>query len=130
MNYLIGDFAIRIKNSLLARRKKVLLPYSKLNKEVGLVLQKEGLLKSIKEEVVDGKNILVGEIVFQKRNTQFIDISIVSKPSLRVYLSLNEIKNRERKKITKLILSTNSGIMTGKEAVQKGVGGELLFELF
>lgn len=129
MNYLIGDFIIRIKNSILARRKNVTLPYSKLNKEVGFVLQKEGLLKDVKEEIIEGKKVLTSEIIFQKNQTQFNDVVIISKPSLRVYLSLREINKRARKGVSRLILSTNSGVMTGKEAVKKGVGGELLFEL-
>jgi small subunit ribosomal protein S8 len=130
MNYLISDFVTRIKNAVLAKRKKVTLPYSRMVSAVGRVLVKEGFLKDLKVEDEEGKKSLVAEIVYEKRIPVFSDVLIVSKPSLRVYIRRTEIKSAERKGMHKLILSTNKGIMTGKEAGKLGLGGELLFEIW
>lgn len=130
MNHPISDFIIRIKNSTLAKRRDVILPFSNINKEIGKVLVKEGFLESIKETEKDGKKELIAVIRYENRIPVLNDISIISKPSLRVYApskKLSEIEKRGRKKV---ILSTNQGVMTAREAKQKGVGGEILFAVW
>ncbi len=67
MNHLVSDFIIRVKNSAIAKRKEVVLPYSKINKEIGRVLVKEGFLENIKEEEVEGKKQLRAVIRYQNR---------------------------------------------------------------
>lgn len=130
MNYTVGDFAIRIKNSVLARRRKVKFPYTKLTKNLAKLLSKERYLTNVKEEESDGKRILTAEITFQKRSAVFTDITIISKPSLRVYASKEELAKKLQKGIGIMVVSTNSGLMTGKEAIKKGLGGEILFAIW
>lgn len=129
-NYTVGDFVTRIKNAVLARRKKIVFPYGRYVKDVANLLVKQGYLKSVKEEEVDGKKALVVEPVFDKRTAVFTDVKIISKPSLRVYANAVQLGAAQRKSLGNIVVSTNQGLMMGKEAFKKGLGGELLFEIW
>lgn len=130
MNYQVADFIIRIKNAALAKRRTILVPYSKMSKAIASILVQEHFLEEVKEEKKDGGTFLFVKIAYDRRSPVLTDVALVSKPSLRVYIKPQDIKQRERKGLNTLIISTNIGIMTGKEAFQKEVGGELLFEIW
>ena len=130
MNHSVSDFLIRIKNASLARRREVLLPYSNINKEIGKVLQKEGFLEEVKEIKDGSSRSLRVVIAYEKRIPVFSDVIIVSKPSLRVYKPSKAINKIERRGRHKVVLSTSQGIMSGYDAKKKGVGGEILFEIW
>lgn len=130
MNHSVSDFLIRIKNASLARRREVILPYSNINKEIGKVLQKEGFLEEVKEIKDGSSRSLRVVIAYEKRIPVFSDVIIVSKPSLRVYKPSKAINKIERRGRHKVVLSTSQGIMSGYDAKKKGVGGEILFEIW
>lgn len=129
MNYQVSDLLIRIKNACLAKRKKTTLPYSRINKSIGKLLVKENFLEDLKEEIKDGKKVLVAQIRYERRSPVLNDVLIISKPSLRVYVSTKNISKTQRG-LGVSVLSTNKGIMTGREAKKIGVGGELLFKIW
>ncbi|HSX09218.1 MAG TPA: 30S ribosomal protein S8 [Candidatus Saccharimonadales bacterium] len=129
MNYVIGDFVIQLKNAALAHRKEVVAPYANISKAVAQVLKKEGFVDSISEEEVDGKKMLSVALRYQRRRPAITNIDLVSKPSLRTYVASNEIA-RKQGRATTAVLSTNAGILTGNDAIKKGVGGELLFKIW
>ena len=129
MNYSIGDFIIRLKNAALARRQEVVMPYTRVNLAIGKVLVKEGFLTSIKTETRDGHKMLATSLRYERRRPVLSDVAVVSKPSLRKYVESKEILAHQGRSIT-AVLSTNQGIMTGREAHKKGVGGELLFKIW
>lgn len=128
--YKIADFVIGIKNAAKARRREVILPYSKINKEIGQVLVREKFLEYIKEEVRDNKKILFARVGYYRRSPMLTDVSIVSKPSLRVYTSAGDINKIGKRGLNTAVLSTSKGVMTGKEARKLGIGGELLFKIW
>lgn len=130
MNYLVADIIIRIKNASLARRRSVVLPYSKLAKEIVTVLVKQGFLTEVKEEKDGNKKSLKAGVAYNKRTPVLTDVLLFSKPSLRVYTAVKDIIKTAKRGRGIAILSTNKGIMTGKEAFKKGVGGELLFKIW
>jgi small subunit ribosomal protein S8 len=130
MNYLVADFIIRIKNASLARRKQVIMPYSNINKAIAKTLVKAGLLADIKESEVDGKKKLIAGLRYENRRPVVSDVVIVSKPSLRVYVNATKVREQAGKDAMTSVFSTNAGVMTGKEAAKKGVGGELLFRVW
>lgn len=129
MNYPVADFIIRIKNAASARRKEVILPYSKLIVAICKVLKKEGFLNEVSEKVVDGKKSVSVQVAYFRRVPVVTDVKIVSKPSLRVYVASADLIARSRKAFKVTILSTSKGIMTGREAQKEGLGGEVLFEI-
>lgn len=128
--YQVADFIIRLKNAAAARRREVVLPYSKLNKAIGTVLVKQHILESIKEETKDGKKDLIGSIVFEKRHAVFTDVIVISKPSLRVYASADDKVGLMGRGLGITVVSTSQGVMTGRDAFKKGVGGEVLFKIW
>lgn len=129
MNYVIGDFVIQLKNASLARKKTVVAPYANLSKAVAKVLKKEGFLEEVTEEVVDGHKVLQVALRYARRRPVITNVDLVSKPSLRTYVNASEIA-RNQGRATTAIISTNIGVLTGKEAIKKGVGGELLFKIW
>ena len=124
MNYLVADLVIRIKNSALSKRKETVLPFSNINKEICKVLVKEGFLESVKEKEVDGKKQLDVVIRYEKRIPVLTDVTIISKPSLRVYATVKKIPEIEKRGRRKIVVSTNQGVMTSQDA-RKKVGNVL-----
>ena len=130
MNHSVSDFIIRIKNASLARRKSVVLPYSRLNKAIGNVLVTEKFLDDIQEEETDKKKVLTAVIRYERRTPVLTDVIIFSKPSLRIYSEAKNIQTVVKRGRGIAILSTSSGVMTAKDAQKKGVGGEVLFKIW
>lgn len=129
MNYTIGDFIIQLKNAALTRKKEVVMPYANIKQAVAKVLIKEGFLESVKTETIDGHKMLIVALRYSRRKPTLTDVKLVSKPSLRVYIESKEIISKQGRSET-AIISTNMGVLTGKEAIKKGVGGELLFKVW
>lgn len=129
MNYTIGDFVIQLKNAALARKKELYVPYSNIQKAIAKVLVKEGFLEDVKEEEIEGKKLLYVKLRYQRRRPTVTDIALISKPSLRVYIGSDEIAKKQGQAKT-VVLSTNMGLITGRDAIKKKVGGELLFKIW
>lgn len=123
------DYIVAIKNAVLGKRRQVNLPFSNLNEEISKVLKKEGFLEDYKEEKEGNKKIISAKIMYNKRTPRFIDMFIISKPSLRKYIGAKNIKDIEKRGKRTLVISTSQGVMTGKEAIKKGIGGEILFAI-
>lgn len=127
------DFVIRIKNAVKAQRREFSMPFSKLNLEVGKVLVKEGFLEEVKEVKKDDKTkikTLKIKIAYDRRIPRFNDVSIISKPSLKKYVGSNQIKDIEKRGKRILVISTSQGVMVGREAQKKNLGGEILFAVW
>mgnify|MGYP001573517771 CR=1 FL=1 len=127
MNHTISDMIIRIKNAARARRKLVYLPQSNVSRAIAQVLIKERFLSDIKDDVIDGRNMLVAEIRYNNNAPLLTDVKVISKPSLRVYKDHREVRGRG---VGMTVVSTSKGVMTGKEAAEKGLGGEILFSIW
>lgn len=129
MNYTIGDFVIQLKNAALTRKKELVTPFANIKQAVAKVLVKEGFLDSVKTETIDGRKMLVVALRYARRKPALTDVKLISKPSLRVYIESKEVSSKQGRAET-AIISTNLGVLTGKEAIKKGVGGELLFKVW
>lgn len=130
MIHRISDLIIRIKNAARAKRKEVVLTDLKINKAVCKVLVREGFLESFDSQTKDGKKVLVAKIRYEKREPVLIDVLVVSKPSLRKYATVRRIPGIQKKGRHTIVLSTNKGIMTGRDAMKKNMGGEVLFRIW
>lgn len=124
INYPIGDFLIRLKNASIAGHKEVPSVKSKLILAVSECLKKEGYLDSVTE---NDHNIVVG-LAFRRKEPVLMDVKIVSKPGLRVYMGAEDVEKKKGPSI--LILSTSKGIMTAKNAIKLKIGGELIAEVY
>lgn len=129
-NYQVSDTIIRIKNAAAAKRKKTFLPYSKMNKAIARILVKEQFLSGVTEEEQEGRKVLVVAIAYNKRVPMMTDVSVVSKPSLRVYSKAKKLAKKKRNGTGTTIVSTSQGIMTEEQAAKKAIGGEMLFRIW
>lgn len=129
VNDAIGDMLIQIKNASLARRARIELPYSRVKAQVAKILAEEGYVDSIKEAGELPRKTLQITIKYQEGVPVLTNLRRKSKPGLRVYIGKDKIPVVVGG-MGIAILSTPQGIMTGKEAKKRGVGGELLCEVW
>lgn len=121
----IGDMLIQIKNATLARKNEIELPYSKLKKALGDILTREGYLTSVSKVGKDPKAALKINIA----PSSITDVRRISKPGLRTYVNKHSIPT-VLGGMGVAILSTPAGLMTGKEAKKRGIGGELMCKIW
>ncbi|MCX8008446.1 MAG: 30S ribosomal protein S8, partial [Patescibacteria group bacterium] len=118
----IADMLIRIKNASIARKSRIIVPYSKIKEQIAMIMYREGYLQSV-EKNQEGRPCLIISLKYEKKRPVITEIRRESKPGLRRYVSVNNIPS-VLGGIGISILSTSRGIMTGKEAKQQGIGGE------
>jgi len=124
----IIDLIIRIKNGYMAKKENVVSPYSKFKETL---LKKLVDLKFVKEYKVEGevkKTILI-TLIYEKGEPALTDVQIISRPGRRFYVSYRNLKSI-MSGFGHSILSTPGGIITNREARQKKLGGELLFNIW
>ena len=122
----VADLLTRVRNANSAHHDTVSLPSSKLKTHIAEILQKEGFIAGF--EVADarvGQTLTITLKYGPNRERSIAGIKRVSKPGLRVYAKSTEIP-RVLGGLGVAILSTSSGLLTDREANQKGVGGEVL----
>lgn len=123
----IADMLTRIRNANLAKNKIAKVPATKITRSIARILQEEGLIESIREELKNGFILLILTLKYsEKENKPSIEhIQRVSKPGLRVYSGAKKMP-RILGGFGTLIVSTSRGLMTDQQARKEGVGGELL----
>ena len=126
----IADMLTRVRNALAARHPKVDVPASRLKAEIARILKEEGYISNFKATDEEGKKILRLYLKYGPNNEVVINnITRVSRPGCRVYVGHNEIR-RVLGGLGINILTTPKGVMTGRQARKKGVGGEILCEIY
>jgi small subunit ribosomal protein S8 len=121
----ISDMLIRIKNAYMARKKDVVVRFSKMNESLAQVLLENKYITNV-EKVTDGKHpALKLTLNYIDDQPAMTEVKRVSKPGRRIYVSSGEIPV-VLKGFGINILSTSKGVMTGNAAREKNVGGELL----
>jgi small subunit ribosomal protein S8 len=125
----IGDMLIQIKNAALIGRAQIMLPHSKMKKAVADILVHEGYLTAAATEGEEQRKKLKLTLAYSGKSAMLTDVKRVSKPGRRTYVPKAAIRSVVGG-LGIAILSTSSGIMTDKEARKKGIGGELLCEIW
>ena len=122
----IADMLTRIRNAIMVRHDSVLIPASRMKLAISRILKEEGFIDDY--EVVRGKPLRVIKVHLKYRDRNqpvLIGLERISKPGLRVYVQKREIP-RIYGGLGITILSTAEGVMTGRQAWRRGIGGELL----
>jgi small subunit ribosomal protein S8 len=121
----IADMLTRIRNAIMASHESVLVPSSKIKLSIVKILKEEGFID--RYEVLKGKPQPMMKIHLKYTDDQpaILGLERVSKPSLRVYVERHEVP-RVYGGLGIAILSTSKGVMTGQEAWQQRLGGEIL----
>ena len=122
----IADMLTRLRNANRAQHDSVSMPYSKLKSHIAEILQAEGYIASWKVEDAEvGKTLTINLKYGPNRERSIAGIRRVSKPGLRVYAKSTNLP-RVLNGLGIAIISTSSGLLTDKQAANKGVGGEVL----
>jgi len=125
----IADMLTRLRNANSAYHDAVSMPYSKLKAGVADILQQEGYITSYAvdepAEGAVGKSLTVTLKYGQNRERSIAGIRRISKPGLRVYAKANGLP-KVLGGLGIAIISTSQGLLTDRQANQKGVGGEVL----
>jgi small subunit ribosomal protein S8 len=130
MNDPIADFLTRIRNATLARHEHADIPLSRLKEDLARVLKAEGY---VADYTVAGEGPRATIRVYLRytpeRAPVLQGLRRVSKPSLRVYAKCSDLRP-VRSGLGISIVSTSRGVMTGKQARQSRLGGEVLCEVW
>jgi len=126
----IADMLSRLRNATIARHNRVDIPLSRLKVEIARILENEGYIQGFK--VLDpqpGDRPQAQLRMFLKygpRGERVITgVERVSRPGRRVYFGRDDVPEVLAGLGTS-ILTTSRGVMTGRQAVKAGVGGEVL----
>lgn len=126
----LGDMLTRIRNAVGRKKTKVSTPASKLRARVLDVLQAEGYIRGYTQsEFENGKAEIEIELKYYEGVPVIREITRVSKPGRRVYVSVKSIP-QVANGLGISILSTPKGVMADHEAREQNVGGELLCRIF
>ncbi len=125
----ISDFLTRIRNAAAAGQQECFVPFSKMKSELSRILQEEGYLWSYEMDTSAAHPRIKLKIKYQGKAPVVRNLTRISKPGLRKYVSVDEIP-RVLGGLGISILSTSRGIMTGARAKKAKVGGELLAQVW
>ncbi|MGF1655620.1 MAG: 30S ribosomal protein S8 [Verrucomicrobiales bacterium] len=121
----IADFLTRLRNASMARKDTVRVPFSKMKREIAEILHKEGYVDDVSLDTSETHPVLIVKTRFVEKTPALTGLKRVSRPGLRRYVGSQEIP-RVLGGMGIAILSTSKGLMTGREAKNNKLGGELL----
>jgi small subunit ribosomal protein S8 len=127
----IADMLARIRNAVSAKHTRVDMPTSRLKAEIARILQSEGYIQGFKllDETNGGSGVVKTLRLFLKYGPHgeklITGIERISRPGRRVYFGRDDVPE-VLAGLGTAILTTSRGVMTGREAMKAGVGGEVL----
>ncbi len=126
----IADMLTRIRNAAMGRKKDARIPSSRMKVEIAKILKDEGYIRNFK--VIDDslQGFLNITLKYTDDNQSVITgLKRVSKPGCRIYCKADSVP-KVLDGLGIVIVSTSSGIVTGKKCLELGVGGEVLCQIW
>lgn len=127
----IADMLTRIRNAVARSFKTVRIPASSLKADIAQTLVNSGYLK--KYELVqpeEGHAYLMIELRYYANKSVINGLKRISKPGQRIYMNKTQLRKSLSSRVENIIVSTSHGIMTGQQAKQANLGGEVLFKIW
>jgi small subunit ribosomal protein S8 len=122
----IADMLTRIRNANKAMHETATMPTSRMKEDIARLLKEEGYIKDYRIESGESFDVLVVELKFGRNRERIItDLKRISKPGRRVYARKDRLP-RVLGGLGTAILSTSSGLVTARDAQQRGIGGEVI----
>jgi small subunit ribosomal protein S8 len=129
----IADMLSRIRNALAVRKSEVVLPFSKIKMTLAEILKANSYIKQVEkvEAKANGNKFDEIRIVLKYlgKEPAISNLKRVSRPGKRVYASKDSLPI-VLNNLGIAIISTPAGVMTNKEAKKKGLGGEVICEIY
>ena len=120
----VADMLTRIRNAQRANRPTIELPHSRMKESIAHLLKREGYITDVAVEGAKMKKLTL-KLKYQGKRGVIEGLKRRSRPGLREYVGAGDIP-RVRGGLGTAIVSTSEGLMTGVQARQKNLGGELL----
>jgi small subunit ribosomal protein S8 len=122
----IADYLTRIRNAIRAGHDEVEIPASGLKMEMSRILKEQGYIRDFsREQARVGEAIRIRLKYTEDRRPVILGMERISRPGRRRYVNHNQVPRVDGGTGT-AIISTSTGVMTGHEAKQRGVGGEVV----
>jgi small subunit ribosomal protein S8 len=122
----IADYLTRIRNAIRAGHDEVEIPLNGLKLEMSRILKEQGYIRDFsRKPAAVGEAINVELKYTEDRQPVILGIERISRPGRRRYVDHKNVPRVDGGTGT-AIVSTSAGVMTGHEARQKGVGGEVV----
>lgn len=126
----VSEFLTRIRNAGASQHEKVDMPSSKFRVGLAQIFANSGLIRNFKVAKDSKQGVMRVYLKYAEDGAHVItNVQRVSRPGRRVYVRSTEIPV-VRSGLGMTILSTSQGLMTGKEAQKKNLGGELLCKIW
>ncbi len=129
----IADFLARVKNGIHARKLTVECPRSNIKVRIAEILRDEGFVGAVTTSEDDKQGMISLELRYDGRASAsgcaISGMRRVSRPGQRAYVPAKDVP-KVRNGLGIAIISTSQGVMTDRAAREKGVGGEVLCEVW
>jgi small subunit ribosomal protein S8 len=129
----VADFLTRLRNAAKAQHHDVTIPSSKLKRELARILKEQGYIEAYQVDPPAagsvGEQITITLKYTADRKPVITGLQRVSRPGQRTYVDHGHIP-RIQGGMGTAIISTSRGVMTGHEARQQGVGGEVVAQVW
>jgi len=126
----IADLLTRLRNANLIRSESVEIPASTMKLSILEILKEEGYIKGYKRMDDTRQGVIRIDMKYSPKGENVIhELHRVSRPSRRVYLKAKDIETACNG-LGVTIVSTSQGLMTGREARRRNIGGEVICEVW
>lgn len=125
----IGDFLTRLRNGQRAKHKTVDTPASKIKESIASILKEQGFIADYERISDNVQGTLRVRLRYHNGAPAIREVKRISRPGIRRYAGADELP-KVYNGLGIAIVSTSQGLMTDKQARQKGVGGEVLCTLW
>lgn len=128
----IGDTLSRIRNALMVGKRNVTVRGTKIVVNILNIMKDEGFIESFEfsEDKKGFKQACVVKLAYRDSNSVIRGLERISRPGLRKYAKSEDLKIYLRRFSVPIISTSKFGILSGKYAVNKNIGGELICEVF
>lgn len=125
----IADMLNRIRNAQAVSNQTVEVPFSKLKYEIAKIMEKRGFVEKIDTKGKKNKKNFEIVLKYDENMPAISGLKRISKPGQRVYSAWQKL-GKMGEGLGILIVSTSKGLMTGREAKQKKIGGEVICHIW
>jgi len=126
----IADFLTRVRNAARAKQKRLMVPSTKIRKELARVLLENRFIRGYSEVPGSPQSSLLIQLRYNPAHESAITgIRRLSRPGLRNYRGRDELSLGQRR-MGIIVVSTPRGIMSDKDAVAEGIGGEAICRIW
>ena len=125
----IADMLARIRNAVLARHARTEMPLSKMKVRIAQILKDEGYIDDFSYQAEAPAMLSIQLKYGRDRASAIVGMRRLSRPGRRVYVRHDDLP-QVMSGMGISIVSTSRGVLTGRQAEQQRIGGELLCEVW